>query len=97
MQDTVRSAPVPPDPVPVHCAILLPGLVQLAVYVVDWSGVTETFPDIAPPVVKLLPVQLVAFVLDHVSVDGVPCVTDVGLRERAQVGGGLFTVQLAWL
>ena len=60
VQETVSTAPVPPEPVPVHCAVLLPGLVHEAVYVVDCEGETETLPEVAPPVEKLLPVQLVA-------------------------------------
>lgn len=46
MHVTVSAAPMPPDPVPVHCAVLLPGLVQEAVYVVDCEGETETLPEV---------------------------------------------------
>ena len=53
-------------------------------------GVIACEPDVAlvpdhPP----LAVQEVALVLDHVSVDELPEVTDVGLAERETVGAGV--------
>jgi hypothetical protein len=58
------------------------------------EGDTEVEPDVAPPVEKLVPVQLVAFEEDQVSVADWPLVIVVGATEMEQVGAGLFTVQL---
>ena len=85
VHETVRAAPTPPDPVPVHCAVP-PAPVHDAVYVVDCEGETEVLPEVAPPVEKLVPVHDVAFAEDQVSVDGFPCVTDVGFRESVHMG-----------
>jgi hypothetical protein len=42
-----------------------------------------------PEAVNPLPVQLVALVEDHVSVEDWPEVMDVGLAERLTVGAGV--------
>ena len=51
------AVPVPPAPV------------HEIEYVVDVVGETETVPETWFPVAKLVPVQVVAFAADHVSVD----------------------------
>lgn len=76
---------MPPDPVPVHCA-LPAGFEQDAVYVVGCEGETGTLPDTAPPVEKLVPVHEVAFVELHESVEVWPWLIDDGATESAQVG-----------
>jgi hypothetical protein len=48
-------------------------------------GETLTVPAV-PFAVKLVPVQLVAFVEDHVSVAELPLVIEVGDAERLAVG-----------
>ena len=48
---------------------LPPEPVHVTVYVVELEGVTLTLPEVWLPVEKLVPVQLVAFVEFHVSVD----------------------------
>ena len=53
------------------------------------EGVTVIDPAVAPPVEKPVPVQEVAFVELHVSVEDWPAVMDVGLAEREAVGRGL--------
>jgi hypothetical protein len=53
--------------------------------VVVTVGETDTDPDVAPPVEKPVPVQEVAFVDDHVSVEDWPLVMLVGLAEREAV------------
>jgi hypothetical protein len=62
------------------------------VYVVLAVGVTLCVPDVAsvpdhPPVA----VQLVAFVDDHESVDGLPEVITVGVADNESVGAGFVT------
>jgi hypothetical protein len=62
------------------------------------EGVTVTVPEVALPVEKPVPVQEVAFVELHVSVEDWPLVIEVGLAERDAVGGGTVptvTVALA--
>ena len=51
------------------------------------EGVTVIDPAVAPPVEKPVPVQEVAFVELHVSVEDWPAVREVGLAEREAVGG----------
>ena len=51
-------------------------------------GETEVLPEV-PLAVKLVPVQLVALVLLHVSVEDCPDVIDVGLAESVAVGTGV--------
>jgi hypothetical protein len=48
-------------------------------------GETDADPDVALPVEKPVPVQEVAFVDDHVSVEDWPLVMLVGLAEREAV------------
>jgi hypothetical protein len=54
--------------------------------VVVTVGETDADPDVAPPVEKPVPVQEVAFVDDHVSVEDWPLVMLVGPAEREAVG-----------
>ena len=51
-----------------------------------WRGATETEPEEALPVEKLVPVHDVALVEDHESVEELPWVMDAGERERVQLG-----------
>jgi len=67
---------------------LPPGPVHDIEYVVLLVGETETDPDVALPVLKFVPVQLSASVLDQVSVDESPEVMEVGDAERDAVGAG---------
>jgi hypothetical protein len=53
--------------------------------VVVTVGETDADPDVVPPVEKPVPVQEVAFVDDHVSVEDWPLVMLVGLAEREAV------------
>ena len=59
---------------------------QLTRYVIDAVGVTNTLPDVAPPVEKPVPVHDVAFSEDQVSCVERPLSTDVGLAVRAAQG-----------
>lgn len=96
---TVRSAPIPPAPVPVHCAVPPPP-VHDAVYVVDDDGATDTLPEVEPPLVKLSPVQDVAFDEVQLNVDDCPLYIDVGETETAHVGAGgtsTFNVKLQFV
>jgi hypothetical protein len=52
---------------------------------VSTAGLTARLPDVAPPVSKFVPVQDVAFVDDHVSVEELPCVMEIGFAERFAV------------
>ena len=52
------------------------------------AGETDTLPEV-DPAVKPVPVQLVALVLLHVSVDDLPPGIDAGLAEREAVGMGV--------
>ena len=49
-------------------------------------GLTETLPEVAPPVEKLVPVQLVAFDELHVRTEELPLETVVGDAESAAAG-----------
>lgn len=51
--------------------------------------VTETEPEVALPVEKLVPAQDVAFVEDHVRVEEPPAETEVGEALRVAVGAGV--------
>lgn len=51
-----------------HAAVP-PAPVHEPVYVVKEEGETDVLPEVASPVVKLSPVQLVAFEEDHESVE----------------------------
>ena len=73
---------VPPEPV------------HATVYVVVAAGETAAEPLILFPVEKLVPVQLVAFVEPHVSVELYPVTTVVGLALKLVVGGGAETVNV---
>lgn len=90
-QETVAVTPAPA----LNC-VVPPRPVQLPVYVVVCDGDTFTLPDVAPPVEKLFPVQLVAYEDDHVSVVDCPCVIELGIAVSVAVGGGLSTAQLAY-
>ena len=61
-------------------------------------GETEVLPDV-PLAVKPVPVQLVAFVLLHVSVEDCPDVIDVGFAERVAAGtaGAVADVVEIWM
>ena len=58
-------------------------------------GVTTAEPLVVPPVEKLVPVQDVASVDVHESVELSPAPMDCGLAERTTVGGGGSVVALA--
>ena len=60
--------------------------VQLIEYVVVAAGDTATDPEAVFPVEKLVPVQEVALVDDHVKVDDCPPVIKVGFATRFAVG-----------
>jgi hypothetical protein len=70
--------------------------VHVTVYVVLTVGEAETLPEMAPPVLKLVPAQLDAFVELHEMVDDWPLVIVAGLAEMVAVGAAL-TVTLALL
>ena len=72
-----------------------PAPVHVIVYVVVTIGETLTDPE-TPDGVNPLPVQLVALVEDHESVDDCPAMTDVGDAERETVGVGMVTVTVAF-
>ena len=72
--------PVPPEPV------------QLTEYVVFDVGETATEPETAFPVEKLVPVQDVAFVADHVMVELLPDTILDGVAEIVATGAGRVTV-----
>ena len=73
-----------------------PAPVQLTEYAVVTDGVTASEPETAPLVEKPLPVQLVAFVLLHVSVEELPKTIDAGVAVSVAVGrGGACVVALA--
>lgn len=76
---TVTVALAEPEP---------PVPVQVTLYAVVAPGVTTTEPDVAFPVAKPVPVQEVAFVEDHVSVEDPPDVTEVGEAVRDAVAAG---------
>lgn len=59
--------------------VVLPGFVQITVYIVVEDGETETLPDVAPPVEKSELVHDAAFWDDQVSKTEEPCVTDCGV------------------
>ncbi len=63
---------------------------------VDDEGETDTDPDVAPPVEKLVPVHEVALEDDHDSVEELPCATEVGEADNEHVGGGLSTVHVEY-
>jgi hypothetical protein len=71
-------------PVPAHATV----------YVVVAEGETAAEPLTRPPVEKPVPVQDVAFVEPHVSVELFPVTTVVGLALRLDVGGGAETVNV---
>jgi hypothetical protein len=62
-----------------------PGPVQLMPYVCVAAGDTVAVPDV-PEAVKPVPVQDVAFVELHVSVEDWPAVMDGGLADKETVG-----------
>ncbi len=71
----------PPVPVTVTVALaeaVPPAPVQLTEYVVVAVGDTDADPEIAFPVEKFVPVQEVALVEDHASIDACPPVINVG-------------------
>ena len=87
----MRSAPRPPEPVPVHC-VVPPAPVHDAVYVVDCDGETDTEPPlIALAVAKLVPVHVVELAAAdvHESVDEFPRRIDVGDTVSEQSGATL--------
>ena len=59
--------------------------VQVIEYVVVFDGAPVRLPDI-PVGLKLVPVQLVAFVDDQLNVDCCPELIDVGFAESVTVG-----------
>lgn len=63
-------------------------------YAVDSVGETETDPDVASPVEKLVPVQLTAFCADQVSVEDWPSTMEVGSTDIVHCGP---TAQLAYV
>ena len=83
---------MPPPPLTVTVALAAgevpPAPVQVTEYVVVTVGETDAEP-VVPLAVKPVPVQLVAFVLLHVSVEDCPLVMDVGFAERVAVGTGV--------
>jgi hypothetical protein len=64
-----------------------PSPVQVTEYEVVLPGATATLPLFAPPVEKFVPVQELALVLDHVSVEELPAMMDEGLALSVAVGG----------
>jgi hypothetical protein len=77
-------------------AVVPPGPVQAREYVVVAVGETSSVPLIAcAPVQPPEAVQVVALVLDQVSVELPPVVIDVGLELSATVGSGDVTVTVA--
>ncbi len=62
------------------------------------AGETLTEPEVAPPVLKPLPVQDVAFVEDQDSEEEEPAVIEVGTAESVAVGaGGVAAAEItAW-
>ena len=92
--DDASIASVPPPPPPVTVTVALAGdevppvPVQVTEYVVVTVGETDVLPEV-PDAVKPLPVQLVALVLLHVSVEDCPLVMDVGFADIVAVGTGL--------
>ena|SRR5271157_6103537 len=81
----------PPPPLTVTVALATgevpPAPVQVMEYVVVTVGETDVEPEV-PDAVKLVPEQLVALVLLHVSVDDCPLVMEVGFAESVAVGTG---------
>jgi hypothetical protein len=77
-----------------------PGPVQLSVYMVEGTAGVTARPLlllVAPPVLKLVPVQLVAFVDDQVSIACCPWTTEMRSVMSVAVGVGIaVTVTGAW-
>ena len=75
--------------VTVTCALeqaaVPPAPVHEPVYVVVCNGETDRVPEV-PPMVKFVPVQLVALDDVHVRSDDCPCEIVVGFRVMAHVG-----------
>jgi hypothetical protein len=67
---------------------LPPAPVHVTLYVAFDVGETEIDPEV-PFAVNPLPVQLVALVEDHVSVEDWPEVIEVGFALNATVGAGV--------
>jgi hypothetical protein len=65
-----------------------PAPVQFNEYVVETDGDTVTDPDVALPVEKLVPVQLVAFADDQVTTADCPADKLVGLVTNDAVTTG---------
>jgi hypothetical protein len=77
-------------------AVALPPVpVQVMEYEVDCVGETVAEPEVVLLVENPEPVQLVAFVEDHVSVEDCPEVIEVGLAVSEAVGTTAFTVTVA--
>ena len=55
---------------------------------VDVVGLTTTEPEVALPVLKLVPVHEVALVLDHVTVTEAPEATELEETESVATGAG---------
>ena len=62
----------------VACPAVNEAPLQVTIYVVVDLGATETLPDIAPPVLKFVPVHDVPFE-DQVSLEVFPVVIVIGL------------------
>lgn len=73
--------------------VVPPGPVAVSVYVVVEAGLTLVFPETGLLPTPLSMETVVAFVVDHVSVDDWPAMIDVGDAEKVAVGAGVeFTV-----
>ncbi len=93
---TVGSAEVTVTVALAGVAVVPPGPVHASAYVVVAVGETKSVPLIAcAPVQPPEAVQVVALVLDQLSVELLPAVIDAGLALSATVGSGDVTVTVA--
>jgi len=65
-----------------------PAPLQLKTYTVVCDGETLTLPD-TPAATNPVPIQVVALVLENVSVAEAPALIEDGLAERVAVGTGV--------
>ena len=78
------------------CAELDP-FEQITVYVVVVVGETDVLPEVElpAPVEKLVPVQVIALVLDQVRVEDPPVIV-IGLAVRLAVGTEVAVIVVVW-